>query len=68
MGHCSMHTPQYMHRAQSISKVSSTLWVRPLAPGAGVLRSWWEERWMHQVGHSLAQIMQEVHRLSMSSM
>ena len=62
-----MQMPQYMHSDQSMAKRSSAWVVRGRAPGwsAGVT-SEWESMVMHQVGHSRAQTMQDVHAGSIS--
>ncbi len=68
-GHSSMQIPQYMHSDQSMAKRSSTWVVRGRAPGwSAAITSECESMVMHQVGHSRAQTMQDVHAGSISRM
>lgn len=61
-GHSSTQIPQYMHSDQSMTNRSSTFVVRSLVPGGRFsIGSVCESMLMHQLGHSRAQIMHDVH-------
>ena len=62
-----MQIPQYMQRDQSMANRSRTFRVRSRTPGGrSGMGSVCESIWMHQVGHSRAQIMHEVQAGSIS--
>lgn len=64
-GHSAIQIPQYMHSDQSIVKLSRTCCVRCRGPGGEPgTGSVWLPMSMHHVGHSRAQIMQDVHAFS----